>query len=85
MRTSRKTDFRKLKITLVASTYPGQRPQCPSLSPHVLLSKTDIFKKYLRSLKKEKEENKTLVTEKKTNFLLAVICAIYEIRSRYLG
>ena len=33
VRTSRKTDFRKLKITLVASTYPGQRPQCPSLSP----------------------------------------------------
>ena len=36
MRKSRKTDFRKLKITLVALTYPGQRPQCPSLSPHVL-------------------------------------------------
>ena len=41
MRTSRKSDFRKLKKTLVASTYPGQRPQCPSLSRHVLL--TDII------------------------------------------
>ena len=37
MRKSRKRDFRKLKITSVASTYPGRRPQCPSLSPHVLL------------------------------------------------
>ena len=37
MRTSWKTDFRKLKITLVATTYPCQRPQCPSLSPYVLL------------------------------------------------
>ena len=37
MQTSRNTDFRKLKITLVALTYPGQRPQCPSLSAHVLL------------------------------------------------
>ena len=40
--TSRKTDFRKRKITLVASTYPGQRPQCPSLSPHVLLMENTI-------------------------------------------
>ena len=39
---SRKTDFRKRKITLVASTYPGQRPQCPSLSPHVLLMANTI-------------------------------------------
>ena len=39
MRTSRKTDFRKLKITLVALPYPGQYPQCPSLFPHVLLLK----------------------------------------------
>ena len=40
MRTSREIDFRfrlKLKITLVESTYPGQRPECPSLSPHFLL------------------------------------------------
>ena len=37
MRTSRKTDFRKLKITLVTMTYHSQRPRCPSLSPHVLL------------------------------------------------
>ena len=33
MQTSRKRDFRKLKIPLVG----GQRPQCPSLSPRVLL------------------------------------------------
>ena len=26
-----------LKITLMESTYPGQRPQSPSLSPHFLL------------------------------------------------
>ena len=32
MQRSRKTDFQKLKIILVGSTYPGQRPQCPSLS-----------------------------------------------------
>ena len=38
MRTSRKTDFRKLKITLVTLTYHSQRPQCPSLSPHILLT-----------------------------------------------
>ena len=34
------TDFRfrlKLKITLVDSAYPSQRPQCPSLSQHFLL------------------------------------------------
>ena len=24
-------------MTLVGWTHPGQRPQCPSLSPHVLL------------------------------------------------
>ena len=39
MRTSRKTDFRKLKISLVTMTYHSQRPQCPSLSPHVLVIK----------------------------------------------
>ena len=33
MRTSRKTDFRKLKITLVTMTYHSQRPQCPPPSP----------------------------------------------------
>ena len=40
MRTSEEIDFRfrlKLKITLVESTYPGQRPERPSLSPHFLL------------------------------------------------
>ena len=40
MRTSGEIDFRfrlKLKITLVESTYPSQRPECPSLSPHFLL------------------------------------------------
>ena len=41
MRTSGEIDFRfrlNLKITLVESTYPSQRPQCPSLSPHFLLT-----------------------------------------------
>ena len=28
-----------LKITFMESTYPGQRPQSPSLSPHFLLIK----------------------------------------------
>ena len=37
MRTSRKTDFRKLKITLVTMTYHSQHPQFLSLSPHVFL------------------------------------------------
>ena len=40
MRTPGEIDFRfrlNLKITLVESTYPSQRPQCPSLSPHFLL------------------------------------------------
>ena len=40
MRTSGEIDFRfrlNLKITLVESTYPSQRPQCPSLSPYFLL------------------------------------------------
>ena len=40
MRTSEEIDFRfrlKLKITSVESTYPSQRPECPSLSPHFLL------------------------------------------------
>ena len=40
MRTSGEIDFRfrlKLKITLLESTYPSQRPECPSLSPHFLL------------------------------------------------
>ena len=41
MRTSGERHFRsrlKIKITLVESTYPSQRPQCPSLSPHFLLN-----------------------------------------------
>ena len=45
MPTSRKTDFRqkndtsaRLKITFVNMTYPGQRPELPSLSRHFLLS-----------------------------------------------
>ena len=45
MRTSGEIDFRfrlNLKITLVESTYPSQRPQCPSLSPHFLLIRTDL-------------------------------------------
>ena len=37
VRTSRETDFRKLKITLVTMTCHSQHPQFPSLSPHVLL------------------------------------------------
>ena len=37
MRTSLETDSWKLKITLVTMTYHSQHPQCPSLSPHVLL------------------------------------------------
>ena len=40
MRTSRKTDFRQkhgLKITFVDMTYPGQRPELPSVSRHFLL------------------------------------------------
>ena len=38
MWTSGEIPFRlKLKITLPESTYPSQRPQCPSLSPHFLL------------------------------------------------
>ena len=40
MRMSGGIDFRfrlNLKITLVESTYPSQRPQCPSLSPRFLL------------------------------------------------
>ena len=46
MRKSRKTDFRqknetstRLKITFVDMTYPGQRPELPSLSHHFLLVK----------------------------------------------
>ena len=44
MRTSRNTDFRqknetsaRLKVTFVNMTYPGQRPELPSLSRHFLL------------------------------------------------
>ena len=47
MRTSRKTDFRQkkqtsagLKTTFVDMTYPGQRPELPSLSRHFLLTAT---------------------------------------------
>ena len=47
MRKSRKTDFRqknetsaRLKITFVDMTYPGQRPELPSLSHHFLLIHT---------------------------------------------
>ena len=43
MRTSGEIDFRfrlKLKITLLESTYPSQRPECLSLSPHFLLIET---------------------------------------------
>ena len=44
MRTSRKTDFRKLKITVVTMTYHSQRPQCPSSSvPSCSLALIDIF------------------------------------------
>ena len=41
VQTSRETDFRKLKITLVTMTYHSQHPQCSSLSPHVLLAHVD--------------------------------------------
>ena len=47
MRTSGEIDFRfrlKLKITLVESTYPSQRPECPSLSPHFLLLKHNVIR-----------------------------------------
>ena len=47
MRTSRKTDFCQknetfagLKINFVDLTYPGQRPELPSLSHHFLLMRT---------------------------------------------
>ena len=43
MRTSRKTDFRNLEITLVSMTYHSQPPKCPPLSPHVLLIRNNIF------------------------------------------
>ena len=42
VRTSGEIDFRcrlRLNITLVESTYPSQRPQCPSLFRHFLLIK----------------------------------------------
>ena len=42
MRMSGEIDFRfrlKLKITIVESTYPSQRPQRPTLSPHFLLQR----------------------------------------------
>ena len=45
MRTSGETDVRfrlKLKITSVESTYPSQRPDCPSLSPYFLLWYTNM-------------------------------------------
>ena len=48
MRMSRKTDFCQknetstgLKITFVDMTYPGQRPELPSLSHHFLLITTE--------------------------------------------
>ena len=44
MRTSRKTDFRRLKITLVIMTYHSQRPQCPSLFSHVLLNRVAFLR-----------------------------------------
>ena len=51
MRTSGGIDFRfrlNLKITLVESTYPSQRPQCPSLSPHFLLHGYTLHRKFTR-------------------------------------
>ena len=51
MPTSRKTDFRQvnetsagLKITFVDMTYPGQRPELPSLSHHILLPSHNSYK-----------------------------------------
>ena len=67
MRTSRKTDFRKQKRTLVSMTYHNQRPQCPSLSPHVLLLrpiKLRLLKWLSCSLKNE--NNVTLSTRDNT-------------------
>ena len=50
MRTSQKTDFRRknetsarLKITFVDMTYPGQRPELPSLSHHFLSFSLDCW------------------------------------------
>ena len=54
MRTSRKTDFTRtktsarLKITFVDMTYPDQRPEPQSLSPHFLLPILNC--QYLRGL-----------------------------------
>ena len=49
MQMSRKTDFRQknetsagLKITFEDMTYPGQRPELPSLSRYFLLSRDDV-------------------------------------------
>ena len=49
MRTSGEIDFRfrpKLEITLLESTYPNQRTQCPSLSPHFLLTLLKYWQEY---------------------------------------
>ena len=54
--TSRKTDFRQknetsacLKITFVDMTYPGQRPELPSLSRHFLLAQRNVYCKRCKS------------------------------------
>ena len=41
---ARTKTFARLKITFVDMTYPGQRPEPPSLSPHFLLKKSTVLK-----------------------------------------
>ena len=77
MRTSGEIDFRfrlKLKITLVESTYPSQRPQCPSLSPHFLLNIANLrFASLEGSIETFIEEQENQNTVKKTKRDVAFI------------
>ena len=73
MRTSGEIDFRfrlKLKITLVESTYPSQRPQCPSLSPHFLLVTVDDGGNYLTIRPVARKGYGSIAHEAKPNGLL---------------
>ena len=48
MRTSAEEDFlcrlKLIQITLVESTYPTRRPECPSLSPHFPLISVKLWR-----------------------------------------
>ena len=71
MRTSQKTNFRKLKITLVTMTYHNQHPQVSLSVPSCSLvaSQKPIFKKFVTFFERKLRYSLPLWTKSKPGML----------------